>query len=148
MVAWLIPCSPSVYDAEGAFQEYGHVVWHQNCKMQAGDIAYIYISAPIKEICCKCIIEDVDIPLDVGDDDGYVIDEMFSLKSYRRFMDLKMIEIYDNPLLGLSFLKMNGLGSPIQGQRRAPQALVEYIEKAVKEWKPNNALGTENRLRA
>lgn len=66
MASWLIPCSPDIYDAEAAFQEYGHIVWHQQCNMSPGDIAYIYVTAPEKAILCKCVIEDVDIPFDIG----------------------------------------------------------------------------------
>lgn len=68
MASWLIPCSPDIYDAEGAFAEYGSIVWHQQCNMAAGDIAYIYVTAPIKAIRCKCLITMTDIPFNIGND--------------------------------------------------------------------------------
>lgn len=127
MEYWLIPCSPAIYAAEAAFQEYGHVVWHQQCNMSPCDIAYIYVSAPVKEIRCKCLIEAVNIPKDIGEDEGYVLDEGFNAKSFRRYMDLKLLECYDNPMLGYNMLLMNGINSSIRGQRKAPPQLVKYI---------------------
>lgn len=95
MASWLIPCSPQIYDAEGAFNEYGEIVWHQQCNMDIGDIAYIYVTAPVKEIKCKCSIEDVDIPVDIGNDEGYVLDKSFCNRVYSRYMRLKLIESFD-----------------------------------------------------
>ena len=134
MASWLIPCSPDIYNAEAAFQEYGHVVWHQQCNMMPGDYAYIYVSAPVKEIRCKCLIEAVNIPFDVGEDDGYVLNEAFCSRTYRRYMDLKLLECYDNPLLGYHMLLMNGLNGPICSQRKAPAQLVQYIATATNGW--------------
>jgi len=128
MSSWLVPCSPEIYDAEGAFDEFGSVIWHQDCNMNPGDYVYIYITAPVKEIRCKCIIESVDIPVDISDDEGYTIDESFCSRAYRRYMDLRLVEKYDCPLLGFQFLLMNGLSGTIRSQRRASAQLIEYIE--------------------
>ncbi len=127
MASWLIPCSPDIYDAESAFQEYGHVVWHQSCNMSPGDTAYIYVSAPVKEIRCKCLVGAVNIPCDIGEDDGYVLDEAFCSQSYKRYMDLKLLESYNEPALGYQLLLMNGLGGPVRSQRRVPPELEKYI---------------------
>ena len=129
MTEWLIPCSPSIYDAESAFTEYGSIIWHQQCHMNIGDIAYIYVTSPVKEIRCKCVITAVDIPEDVGDDDGYVIDEAFCSKAYRKYMQLKLVERYQPCyLLGFHFLLQNGLVGSIRSQRRVPSGLSEYIK--------------------
>lgn len=127
MAEWLIPCSPDIYDAESAFQEYRHIVWHQQCNMSVGDIAYIYVTAPVKAIRCKCRVDAVNIPMDIGEDDGYVIDEAFCSKAYRRYMDLRLLEEYDTPALGYQVLLLNGLGGPIRSQRRASQELEAYL---------------------
>ena len=128
MTSWLIPCSPDIYDAESAFQEYGHIVWHQQCNMAPGDIAYIYVTSPVKEIRCKCQIVETDIPFDIGDDDGYVLDEAFCSKAYRRYMDLQLMEIYDTPMLSYQALLMNGLHGPIRSQRKVPEQLGKFIQ--------------------
>lgn len=130
MACWLIPCSPDIYDAEGAFQELGHVVWHQQCKMEPGDTAYIYVTAPVKAIRCKCRVDSVDIPFDVSDnDEGYVLNEAFCSKAYRRYMDLVLVESYDsNPMLSFEMLQMNGLVGTIRSQRRATPRLEIYLE--------------------
>ena len=97
--------------------------------MSPGDIAYIYVTAPEKAIRCKCVIEDVDIPFDIGEDDGYVLDENFCAKSYRRYMDLRLIECYESsPMLGFQMLLMNGLTGTIRSQRRASSELEAYLK--------------------
>ena len=134
MNSWIIPCSPVIYDAESAFQEYGHVVWHQQCNMTSGDVAYIYVTAPVKAIRCKCLVRETDIPFDVGDDDGYVLDESFCSKSYRRYMDLVLMERYDdNPMLSFQMLLMNGLNGTIRSQRKVPQSLEKYLASITSE---------------
>ena len=128
MTSWLIPCSPDIYDAESAFQEYGHVVWHQDCNMAPGDVVYVYVTAPVKAIRCKCRIESVNIPFDVGEDEGYVLDEALCAKSYRRYMDLRLIDCYDSsPMLGFQMLLMNGLTGTIRSQRRTSSELETYL---------------------
>ena len=138
MTSWLIPCSPDIYDAESAFQEYGHIIWHQQYKVSVGDIAYIYVTAPVKAIRCKCRVEDVDIPFDIGDDDGYVLDEAFCSRAYRRYMDLALLETYDSPLLGFQMLLMNGLGGTIRSQRRVNPTLEAYLSSVLHEDKKDS----------
>ena len=96
--------------------------------MTPGDFAYIYITAPEKAIRCKCVVEDVDIPFDIGEDDGYVLDESFCSKAYRRYMDLRLVESYArSPMLGFQMLLMNGLTGTIRSQRRASSTLEAYL---------------------
>ena len=129
METWLIPCNPDVYDAEGAFDEYGSIVWHQDCNIHAGDYVYIYFTAPEKEIRCKCIAEDVDIPIDIGEDSGYTLDEEFCSKSYRKYMRLRVLALYKCPLLGFQSLLLNGLRGTVRSQRRLPECLSSYIDQ-------------------
>lgn len=133
MTTWLIPCSPDIYDAEGAFDEYGSIIWHQDCNMSPGDYVYIYVTAPIKEIRCKCRIESVDIPVDIGTDEGYTLDNAFCSRAYRRYMKLSLVKKYDCPFLGFQFLLMNGLLGTIRSQRRASNQLVMYVETIAKD---------------
>lgn len=128
---WIIPCSPNIYDAEAAFREYGHVVWHQQFNVEIGDYAYIYVTAPAKAIRCRCRIEATNIPADTSADDGYVLDEAFCSKSYHRYMDLKLMEIYDSPLLSFQMLQANGLAGTIRGQRRVGPKLDAYLSTVI-----------------
>ena len=128
MEQWIIPCSPNIYNAEEAFKEYGTIVWHQDCNIQPGDVVYIYVTAPVKELRCKCIAVDVDIPFDIGEDEGYTIDEEFCSRSYRRYMSLKLVELYDNTFLSFKEMLHNGLGGTVRSQRRINPLLQKYIE--------------------
>ncbi len=127
MASWLIPCSPEIYDAEAALREYGRLLWHQQCNVAAGDVAYLYVTAPVKAIRCKCLIGEADVPFDDGEDDGYIIDEAFCARTHRRYMELRLLETYDSPMLGYRMLLMNGLTGAVRSQRRAGVALEEYL---------------------
>ena len=145
MASWLIPCSPDIYDAEAAFQEYWHIVWHQQCNITPGDFAYIYITAPEKAIRCKCIVEDVDIPFDIGEDDGYVLNESFCSKAYRRYMDLRLVECYDSsPMLGFQMLLMNGLTGTIRSQRRVSAVLEAYLSSVTPQLTKEDSKDADN----
>ncbi len=145
MASWLIPCSPDIYDAEAAFQESGHIVWHQQCNMTPGDFAYIYITAPEKAIRCKCIVEDVDIPFDIGEDDGYVLDESFCSKAYRRYMDLRLVESYaSSPMLSFQMLLMNGLTGTIRSQRLVSTMLETYLSSVTPRLKTEGVKDADN----
>lgn len=75
----------------------------------------------------KCSIEDVDIPVDVGTDEGYTIDENFCNRAYSRYMRLKLIQLYDSDALSYKLLRMNGLNSSIRSQRKTGEELQNYI---------------------
>ena len=61
METWLIPASPMIFKYKEAFHEYGYIDWAQHNNYSLGDIVYLYISAPEKQIEYKCIIEKVDL---------------------------------------------------------------------------------------
>lgn len=133
MASWLIPCSPDLYDAEAAFAEFGSLIWHQSCRVTVGNTAYIYVTAPVKELRCKCRVEAVDLPCDRGGEDGYELDEEFCSRTYRRYMDLKLLETYHTPALGYRMLLLNGLSGAIRSQRRATPELEAFIERTAAE---------------
>ena len=77
---------------------------------------------------CGAVVCIVDQLYFIGEDDGYVLDENFCAKSYRRYMDLRLIECYESsPMLGFQMLLMNGLMGTIRSQRRASSELEAYL---------------------
>lgn len=58
---WIISCNPSYYDVNGAFNELECIEWKQSTNIKVGDIVYIYVSSPFKEIKYKCIARQVDL---------------------------------------------------------------------------------------
>ena len=86
---------------------------------------YIYVTAPVKEIRCKCLVTAANLPFDISEDDGYTL---ICSRAHKRYMDLKLVEIYNNPFLGYQLLLMNGLSGPIRSQRRVSPELLNYIE--------------------
>ena len=79
---WVIPCNPAYYDICGVFNKLDKVEWKQSTNVNEGDIVYIYVTSPIKEIRYKCIARKVD--LDYAD-----------TEKDREFI-LKGVSTYDN----------------------------------------------------
>ena len=58
---WVIPCNPAYYDVCGVFNKLDKVEWKQSTNVNEGDIVYIYVTSPIKEIRYKCVARKVDL---------------------------------------------------------------------------------------
>lgn len=131
MNEWILPSSPNLYRADDAFKELKYVEWHQSRiinNMQIGDIAYVYISTPVKEIHWKCIVTDV------GRIEHRIDDTMFykikTLQSELRgpWVELKVMYQYLlTDLVDYESLKQNGLNSRLQGPCRVNEELSKYL---------------------
>lgn len=61
MKYWIQPSNPHGYDANTALEEDGFITcWPTRYHMEIGDIVFLYISSPIKEIRWKCVVGDND----------------------------------------------------------------------------------------
>ena len=63
---WLIPCNTSLYDPFGAFENLSTIDWRQSCKLEIGDIVFIYCTRPYSKIMFmgKVLLTDITyIPL-------------------------------------------------------------------------------------
>lgn len=102
---WIVPCNPSQYDVFGAFKQLKRVEWKQITNINVGDIVFIYISKPIQAIKYKCIATKVNLP-SAGriDDSKFVIDDT-KYKSNGRYMELELLEKYNDKQYPIELLK-------------------------------------------
>lgn len=124
---WIIPCNPRYYDVIGAFSNLNKIEWKQSTNIKVGDIVYIYVSSPYKEIKFKCIARKVDM-VSAGriDDSKYILDDT-NYKNYGRYMELELVKKYKNNQYPFEIIKQKGVKA-IQGPSRITEELNYYIK--------------------
>jgi predicted restriction endonuclease len=95
---WLIPVRTDKFDFENAFAELeDNCVDEQqaNSKYQHGDIAYLYCS-PEKAIKYKCLIKDINIPVNESiDDKKYVKDKNYFAIRANRYKNCIRLQLFE-----------------------------------------------------
>lgn len=114
---WLVPANPKYYDIEGAFEQYDEIIWKQSTNVQIGDIAYMYVAAPVSAILFKCVITATDIPY-----------EHFGAVKIKKVMKIKFLEKYRRDQFPLKVMKKHGVGT-VQGCHGMPEEMERYIRK-------------------
>lgn len=114
---WLVPANPKYYDIEGAFEQYDEIIWKQSTNVQIGDIAYMYVAAPVSAILFKCVITATDIPY-----------EHFGAVKIKKVMKIKFLEKYRRDQFPLKVMKKHGVGT-VQGCHGMPEEMERYIQK-------------------
>ncbi len=119
---WLVPANPRYYDIEAAFEKYNEIIWKQSTKVQVGDIAYMYVAAPVSAILFKCVITETDIPY-----------EHFGSVKIKKVMKIKYLEKYPRDLFPLKTMKKHGVGT-VQGCHGMPEEMERYIKSHTIPW--------------
>lgn len=122
---WLIPSNMKYYDVIGVFEEFDKLNWKQSVGIEKGDIVYIYIGKPIGAIKFKCIATKVNLG-EVEIDDSKYTRENKIYSNYKNYMELTLVDSYDDNLLNYNELKNNGL-TVVQGPNRISYELSNYI---------------------
>ncbi len=133
---WLFPANVKFYDVFAAL-ELPETYWRMSGKVAVGDILYLYLAAPHKQIHAVCEVLDIDLPLDTVFEfcEPFMrCDGKESVASDRPFMKIKPLQKLDldhNNPLGLSFLKENGLKGMLMGPRKLENnpTLLHYIQE-------------------
>lgn len=123
---WVIPASPNYYNADGAFNEFKVIPWHQTANFKINDIVYIYLSLPRQEIGYKCKVIEVEITKDnlTIDDSKYYLQEP---RIYNKYMKLELLKKYDENTLSLNTMRNNGVSTCFQGPIKARGILAELL---------------------
>lgn len=129
MTEWIIPCNVRTYDIMGAFSEFEKINWKQSSAMEPGDIVYIYVGKPYSAIKFQCRVNKINLSEIEIDDSKYVIDGT-NYVSYKRHMELVLLQKYATSLLRRENLIKNGL-KQIQGPQRVTQKLSIYIAQRI-----------------
>ena len=127
MSSWIVPCNLAYYDVAGAFANMPRVTWKQTRKVCVGDIVYIYVGKPLSAIKYKARAVAVDQSVRNYDDSAYAIVPA-KYADNDKYMDLELLQIYDDSALSLGLLKENGLKGNIMFARKADNALVTFID--------------------
>ncbi|MFK5977406.1 MAG: hypothetical protein QM488_00780 [Rhizobiaceae bacterium] len=135
MPHWLVPANTKFYDVFAAFAQ-KETYWPMNAKIADGDVLYIYLAAPHKQIGFVCdvlatgfdmneIIEKVR-PFIKGEPDGKA-----PSKPFMKLKATKSFPLRKNSSVSLQYLRENGLNGMLMGARKLENnpALFGYIEK-------------------
>jgi len=121
---WIFPSSWSKFDLLGAFAALHELDWRKNCTAKSGDIAFMYLGAPVQKIVVKAAVIADDVPATPG---STIDDRAFSkvprteyqqeLADTPTFLRLSVLACYVHLNSELSFaaLRNNGLTSNLQG---------------------------------
>lgn len=137
MTSWLIPANTKFYDVFSAFALH-ETYWPMNAKVTAGDIVYIYLAAPIKQIGFRCEVLRTGYDLGAIRDQvspfikGEVSQELGS-KPFMKLGSTHAVPIQSDATLSLSKLRENGLNGMLMGARKLENNpnLFEFIRKRI-----------------
>ena len=134
---WMIPANPKYFDNRACFDELGQIYWKQYNNLQAGDIGYMYYSAPSQCIVFKFEVLACDLPYsEEYDAEGkfYKNPEDFEKsKQHNRYYLIKRTGEHKTGILTLENMMNHGLKWAPQGALNLSdesfKELLGYIEK-------------------
>ncbi len=118
---WFVPANPKYYDIEEAFSHQDEIYWAQSAKFEPGDIAYMYVGAPVSAILYKCVVTETFC--------GTYTNHKGKTCN---MMKIRKLEEYDRSLLSWSVIKTTGIGTA-QGTKYINPKLKELIAKTLEE---------------
>ena len=137
MTHWLFPANTKFYDVVGAFSEI-ETYWPVNTKVSVGDVVYIYLAAPYKQIGFVCDVIDVGLDQDsilesIRPFFKNMFDDKKQSKLFMKLQTISIIPIDNEALLAYKHLKQNGLNGMLMGPRNLENnpALLDYIKRSL-----------------
>ena len=135
MSHWLIPANTKFYDVFAAFAQV-KTYWPMNAKIVSGDIVYIYLATPYKQIGFVSEVLDTDYNPD------RIIDKVRPFikgnpnkdgpsKPFMKLGETRTFTIDEDNALRLENLKQNGLTGMLMGARKLENnpTLLAYIRR-------------------
>lgn len=127
---WIIPCNTKHFDLVEHFKENNTAVWKNSFTIKAGDIVYIYLSAPYSEIRYKCHVISDKVSDELLSENAYAIPakeshNYFSKKT--KFIQIEKDCEYPAGTFPLAELKDHGLGQ-VQIQARTDRRVQAYLD--------------------
>ncbi len=117
--AWIIPANPHFYDVEAAFAASNEIDWKQASSAKAGDIAFMYLGAPVSAVKYKCLITQADIPYNYRN----------SHITIKKLMKIKLLGTYPQDFMPFARLKELGINA-VRGPRHVTEAFAKVMENA------------------
>lgn len=133
MEQWIIPCNIKYYDVIGAFRKLKCIDWKQsNPSILSGDEVFIYVGKPISSILYKCKVNRANYSSAQIDDFEFVLNGE-TYQNYGNYMELELIEEYEDSRFNIDVLRANGMRGIIQGPRRVNE-LATLLNSDRKTW--------------
>lgn len=127
---WIVPCNVKYFDVVAHFKQKRTVIWKNISSVQPGDIVYIYLGAPHKELRYKCVVLNANVGPDVLLNNDYAMPRRPVSSMYQveiKYMELELVDEYPIGSFVLQELRSNGLGQ-VQVQAKVANQLQEYID--------------------
>ena len=118
---WFVPANPKYYDIEEAFAQQDEIYWAQSAKFEPGDIAYMYVGAPVSAILYRCVVTEIFC--------GQYTNHKGKV---RNMMKIRKLDEYDHDWIPWSEIKNTGIGTA-QGTKYVNPKLKALIETKLKE---------------
>lgn len=139
MAHWLFPANKKFYDVFGAFSK-KETYWPTNTKVEIGDLAFIYLSAPFKQIGFLCKVTEIGLSFEVAlpEIQQFFKQPIGRKKKPKSFINLHCtvtVPIVDGSPLSYEQLKQNGLTGMLMGPRKLENnpKLLEYVKEVCNE---------------
>ncbi len=126
---WIIPCNIKHFDITEHLKTSSTLVWRNSFSIHAGDVAYIYLSAPFSEIKYRCKVVSEEVDDELLQKNAYAIPQKPSHNFYSKKLKYIVMELeqeYPSGTFQLTELKKHGLGQ-VQIQARADRSLRKYL---------------------
>lgn len=118
---FFVPANPKYYDIEDAFAHQEEIYWKQSAKFEPGDIAYMYVGAPVSAILYRCVVTETFC--------GQYTNHKGKVCN---MMKIRKLEEYDRTWFPWSAIKETGLGTA-QGTKYINPKLKALIETTLAE---------------
>ncbi len=135
MTHWLYPANVKFYDVLAAFNA-SETYWPISSKVSSGDVIYIYLAVPYKQIGFVCDVKEI------GLETSSILEKVRPFfkgksgdgKKTKLFMKLKTslaITLEGSSSLSYDCLKQNGLNGMLMGPRKLENnpTLLDYIKR-------------------
>lgn len=114
---WIVPANPKFYDIEAAFRRQEEITWKQAGTAKAGDIAFMYVGAPVSAVLFKCLVTEAHIP-------HVYKNENIAMKE---IMKIKLLEKYPQDFMPFARLKELGI-TAVRGPRHVTEAFAKVLD--------------------
>lgn len=122
MNSWIIPCNVKFYDVINHFKNTDTIIWKRGIPAKNGDLVYLYVGIPYKQILFRCQVIDEKLPEEEIGSEKYAI---MKGSNTRLYMRLKLVEAWNE---GIPLEKLNEFGIVlVRKQTRLTGSALNYI---------------------
>lgn len=137
IMEWIISSNLKQFRTDDAFRDLGVLDWFQTKSLKnvkKGDMIYVYLSSPIREIHWKCEVLSVNNMSPIhSDDEPYYNYDYEDVNQIGPFIELKAVhEFRMTQYVSYENLKKHGLTNKLMGPCKVVPELSKYLHKVEK----------------